>query len=152
VKVLRDCHEDVGFISLGYSGGIVGHIHVSWADPNKVREVVVVGSDRRIAFDDLNLMERVRIYEKGAISVPTADPGNGDVELMLRDGDIISPRVEASEPLRNECSHFLECITKGTRPLTGGYEGREVVRAMQAVERSIERQGARVEIGEEHYA
>jgi predicted dehydrogenase len=152
INVLRESHEDVGFISLGYPNGVVGHIHVSWADPNKVREVVVVGSDRRIAFDDLNPRESVRIFDKGAISVPTADPSNGDVELMLRDGDIISPRIEASEPLRNECNHFLDCIRHGIRPLTSGYEGREVVRVMQAVERSIELQGARVEIGEERYA
>ena len=67
-KVLRNCREDVGFITLGYPGtreDIVGHIHVSWADPHKAREVVVVGSDRRIVFNDLNGSEQVRVFEKG---------------------------------------------------------------------------------------
>ena len=67
-KVLRNCREDVGFISLGYPGDrtdIVGHIHVSWADPHKARELVVVGSDRRVVFNDLNGVEQVRVFEKG---------------------------------------------------------------------------------------
>jgi predicted dehydrogenase len=135
VKVLQNGREDVGFMSLGYPNGIVGHIHVSWADPNKVREVVVVGSDKRIAFNDLNLVERV----------PEAQ-SYGEYQFLLRDGDILSPRIEVSEPLRNQCSHFLECITNGVRPLTSGHEGREVVRVMEAVERSIQRNGAPVEI------
>ena len=53
-RVLRNVREDVGFISLGFPGGIIGHIHVSWADPKKVREVVVVGSDKRLVFDDVD--------------------------------------------------------------------------------------------------
>ena len=68
LKVLRNCREDVGFISLGYPGDrtdIVGHIHVSWADPHKARELVVVGSDRRVVFNDLNGVEQVRVFEKG---------------------------------------------------------------------------------------
>jgi predicted dehydrogenase len=152
IKILRECHEDVGFISLGYPNGVVGHIHVSWADPNKVREIVVVGSDKRIAFDDLNPRESVRIFDKGAVSVPAAARGDGAFDFMLRDGDIISPQIDFSEPLRNECSHFLECITQGIHPLTGGNEGREVVQVMQAIEHSIERQGARIEMGEKRYA
>src|SRR3984893_16415233 len=46
-RVLHNCREDVGFITLGYGGNVLGHIHVSWADPNKSREIVVVCSDKR---------------------------------------------------------------------------------------------------------
>src|SRR5262249_9086761 len=63
-RVLRTDRDDIAFATLGYDDGVVGNIHVSWADPNKVREVVVVGSRRRVVFDDLNDVERVRIFER----------------------------------------------------------------------------------------
>jgi predicted dehydrogenase len=145
-KVLRNHREDVGFISLGYQSNIVGHIHVSWADAYKVREVVVVGSDKRVVFNDLNPFERVRAYEKGVTLMEPEASSYGEYQFLMREGDIISPRVEVSEPLKNQCSHFLECVTHGTRPLTGGWEGQEVVRVMEAIDRSIERNGAPVDV------
>jgi predicted dehydrogenase len=145
-RVLRNGREDVGFVSLGYPGDVVGHIHVSWADPNKVREVVVVGSDKRIAFDDLNPMEPVRIYERSVAPVAEVATSYGEYQFRLRDGDIVSPRIEVSEPLKNQCSHFLECVAQRRRPLTGGPEGRDVVRVMESIDRSLKRRGAPVEL------
>lgn len=144
-KVLRNGHEDVGFVSLGYPNDIVAHIHVSWADPNKVREVVVVGSDRRIVFNDLNTLEPVRVFEKGV--TPVSEASNyGEYHFLMRDGDIISPRIEVSEPLKNQCSHFVECVIRGDCPFTDAWAGQEVVRVMEAIDLSIARKGAPIEI------
>ncbi|HEX6386483.1 MAG TPA: Gfo/Idh/MocA family oxidoreductase, partial [Anaerolineae bacterium] len=145
-KVLRNGQEDVGFITLGYRNGIVGNIHVSWADPNKVRELVVVGSNKRIVFDDTKILERVRIYEKGVAPVEPEAPTYGEFHFEMHDGDIISPRIEVSEPLKNQCLHFLTCVNQGARPLTDGQAGLEVVQVMAAVDRSIEQNGAPVAI------
>lgn len=147
-KVLRNGREDVGFVSLGYAGGIVGHIHVSWSDPHKVREVVVVGSDRRIVFDDLNPLEQVRIFERGVAASERGASNVNEDQVLMRDGDIVSPRVDASEPLKNQCLHFLDCVGGGGSPLTGGREGRDVVRVMKAIDRSLARQGAPVRMTE----
>lgn len=145
-KVLRNCREDVGFISLGYEDGVVGHIHVSWANPNKVREVVVVGSNRRIVFDDLNSLKQVQIFEKGIVPAAAEAPSYGEYHFLIRDGDIISPRIEVSEPLKNQCAHFIECVTQNLQPLTCGRTGLEVVRVMESIDRSIELRGAPVEL------
>jgi predicted dehydrogenase len=146
-KVLGNAQEDVGFISLGYPNSIVGHIHVSWAEPNKVREVVVVGSDKRIVFNDLDALERVRVFNKGVKSVRNEEPTSfGEYHLLLRDGDINSPSVAVTEPLKQQCGHFLHCIRRGEAPLTDGRRGREVVQVMEAIERSIELSGAPVPI------
>jgi predicted dehydrogenase len=142
LHVLDNAREDVGFISLGYPGNTAAHIHVSWVDPNKVREVVVVGSEKRIVFNDLNPMERVRIFEKSVTAVREEPADYDGSHLIIRDGDIISPRVDASEPLTNQCSHFLECVGDGTKPLSSGWEGREVVRVMEAIDRSVRCNGA----------
>ena len=145
-KVLRNSRDDVGFISLGYPGKILAHVHVSWADPDKAREVVVVKSDRRIVFNDLNGLEQVRVFEKG-VSLMEQEPLNyGEFRFQIRDGDIISPRIEVVEPLKHQCRHFLECVRTGKRPVSGGVEGWEVVRVLEAVNRSIECKGLQVEV------
>lgn len=147
VKALGNCREDVGFVSLGYRHGVVGHIHVSWADPNKVRKVVVVGSQKRIVFDDLNVLERVKIYEKGVIPTAPETPSFGEFQFTIRDGDIFSPRVEVSEPLKTQCTHFLECVTRKIAPFTSGHAGMEVVQVMEAIDHSLQRNGAPVPVG-----
>ena len=134
-------------VGCGYSSGVVGHIHVSWAEPNKVREVVVVGNNMRIVFDDINPVERVRVYEKGVTpSNGEAVDGFGESYLDIRDGDIISPKVPVSEPLKNQCNHFLECITRHQEPLTNGTEGLAVVQVLNAIDRSLQQNGAPIQI------
>jgi predicted dehydrogenase len=148
-KVLRNCREDVGFITLGYQtdqADIVGHIHVSWADPHKSRELVVVGSDRRVVFNDLNGIEQVRVFEKGVKATPAEALTYGEYRLQICDGDIVSPRLDVSEPLKNQCRHFLECVTAHVPPMTGGRDGARVVTVLEAVDRSLRLQGAPVEV------
>lgn len=144
-RFLHDDKEDVGFITLTYPGGCIGSIHVSWIDSNKMREIVAVGSRKRIVFDDLNNLEKIRVYEKGA-SVERAYEGFGEFQLLLRDGDIVSPRLEFHEPLRVQCQHFLDCVMNGVKPLTDGREGSNVVRVMNAIEGSMRCDGAPVQI------
>ncbi len=146
IRALGNHREDVGFISLGYPNKIVGNIHVSWADPNKVRELVVVGSEKRIAFDDTNVLEQIRVFEKG-VTPQQAEPSSyGEYHFLMRDGDIVSPKVEVSEPLKNQCNHFLECVAQGTKPRTDGYAGLSVVRVMTAIDESVRKNGAPVAV------
>jgi predicted dehydrogenase len=145
-KVLGNCRDDVGFISLGYPNNVLAHVHVSWADPDKAREVVVVKSDRRIVFNDLNGVEQVRVFEKGVSPVEEEPLNYGEFRFQIRDGDIVSPRVEPAEPLKNQCRHFLECVRTGKHPLSNGADGRDVVRVLEAMNRSIELKGLQVPV------
>lgn len=148
-RVLRNGREDVGFVSLGYPSEVVAHIHVSWADAYKVREVVVVGSEKRIVFNDVNPLELVRVFHKGVDLVESNAPTFGENQLLMRDGDIVTPRIEASEPLKNQCSHFIECIRTGTQPMTDSRSGRDVVRVMKAIDASVQQKGAPVPVSAE---
>jgi predicted dehydrogenase len=148
-RVLRNEREDVGFVSIGYPGGVVAHVHVSWADPNKTRELVVVGSEKQVVFDDLNTRERVRVFSKGVRVVAPVNPSYGEFMFQLRDGDIVSPLIEASEPLQNECAHFIRCLQTGDKPLTDGIQGLRAVRVMEAIDRSIARGGVPASLSEE---
>ncbi len=144
--VLNHRLEDVVFITLGYAGGVMANIHVSWVCPNKVREVVAVGSGRRVVFDDAHPTERVRIYEKGISSLKEEAESFGQFRLLVRDGDIISPRVEPTEPLKVEVEHFLSCAASGKTPLTDGFIGTQNVRVLEAIDRSLALNGIRVPV------
>lgn len=144
-QVLHSSCEDIGFISLGYPNNVLAHIHVSWAEPNKVREVVVVGGDKRIVFNDLNPQEQVRVFEKGV--KPVGEPTTyGEYQFFVRDGDIISPKVAPSEPLKSQCVHFVECVTEGKHPLSDGQNGLDVVRVMEAIDQSVAQHGTSVNL------
>jgi predicted dehydrogenase len=149
-KPLGKKQEDVVFATLTYPGGVIANIHVSWLDPNKVREVVAVGGRRRIVFDDLNNSERVRIYEKGVTHGETHGQPQarsfGEFRLLVRDGDIISPRVEPSEPLRNLATAFIDCVTHDKTPESDGRAGVAVVKTLQAIDRSLAENGASIDV------
>jgi len=142
-RFLHPSKDDVGFITLTYPGGVIGNIQASWVDSNKVREVVVVGGRKRIVFDDLNNLEKIKVFETGVAITGDVD-SFGEFQLLLRDGDILSPKVEASEPLKNQCAHFLNCVITGEEPLTGGQAGLDVVRVMVAIDHSLQGAGAPV--------
>ena len=128
---------------------MLAHIHVSWSDPSKVRELVVVGSQERVVFNDLDPIEQVRIYEKGVEAVADSsdkDLGFGELRLLVRDGDIRSPRLAPEEPLKRECTHFFECIKSGTEPLSGARDGLDVICVMEAIDASLDLRGAPVQV------
>ena len=145
-SVLRGDKEDVGYIHLRYPNDVVGTIHVSWVEPHKVREVVVVGSQQRVVFDDVSPQEKIRIWEKGVSPSETEVDSYGEYQLLIRDGDIISPRVQPSEPLKNQCRHFLECARDGKSPRTDAGDGLAVVRVMCAVDLSLRQGGAHISL------
>jgi predicted dehydrogenase len=143
-KVLHSSHEDVGFIVLGYPNGLLGQIHASWVDPHKVRELVVVGSNQRIAFNDMDPVQKVNVFEKGIGFIPHEPASFGEYELSIRDGDIISPHIKINEPLKSQLKHFIDSILNNTRPLSDGLFGAEIVQVMHAVDQSVAQNGSPV--------
>jgi len=134
--------EDVVFVTLQFPDGKMAHVHLSWLDPRKERRMTIVGSRRMVEFDDAHPTEKLRVYDKGYDRPPEfADFGQ---YLTVRQGDVHIPRVDMAEPLALECRHFLSCIVDGTAPLAGAREGLEVVRVLQAAQRSLQAGGASV--------
>jgi predicted dehydrogenase len=142
---LREGRCDAAFITLSYPDGVIGSIIASWIDTNKVRQIALIGSKARLLFDDLNNLEKLRVYEKG-VSVERPISGFGEFQYLLRDGDIISPKIELEEPLKVQCRHFLECIGSRKRPITDGVDGLRVVRVMAAVDESLKKDGMPVKV------
>jgi predicted dehydrogenase len=135
--------EDVAYLNLDFSDGLLASCHVNWLSPVKLRHFIIGGSRRSIVYDDLEPVERVKVYDRG-ISV------NGDLEARrgvlvgYRTGDVWSPHIPQVEPLAQLVSHFAECIREGKRPLTDGEAGLRIVRILEAAQRSIKAQGGRI--------
>ena len=129
--------EDVAYINLAFPNRVRAAVHVSWLDPNKVRRLTVVGSRKMAVYDDVEALEKIRIYDKG-VEPPAATASFGDFQLSYRYGDIMIPHIAVTEPLRLECEHFLECIRSGMQPLSDGRQGVTVVRVLEAAQASLE--------------
>ena len=125
---LRPDIEDVIFMTLTYPGGRIAHIHVSWLDPHKVRRLTIVGSAKMAVFDDMEPVEKIRIYDKGAQATEYDSYG---VAVKVRTGDTLIPAVPNGEPLREQALHFLDCVRRRQRPRVDGRDGLEVVRVLQ---------------------
>jgi predicted dehydrogenase len=131
--------EDAVFATLGYNDVLV-HLHASWLNPRKTRDITVVGERRMLTFDDMNLSEPIRIYDKGVtdeVTTPSFVDSFASFRASIRDGDITIPKVAMGEPLRTECEHFLDCVEFHKDPMTGGLDGLAVVDTLEAIERSV---------------
>ena len=130
---VRDGVQDVVFCYLRFPSGIVAHLHLSWLDPHKERRLTVVGARRMATFDDMQIEGKLTIYDKGF-----DEDSRSWGEYIARSGDVFSPRLPNSEPLRIECEHFLECIRTGATPRSDGLSGLRVVRVLETLQRSLE--------------
>jgi predicted dehydrogenase len=142
---IRPGIEDVAFLLLKYPQSTLANIHVSWLNPNKIRSTTVVGSKKMLVYDDVSSLEKIRIYDKGVTVTPHYDTF-GEFQLSYRYGDISIPRLDDAEPLKTECQHFVDCITNGSAPRSGGKHGFAVLLALDAADRSIREHGAEVTI------
>jgi predicted dehydrogenase len=128
--------HDVAYVNLIFPNNIPAIIHVSWLDPCKVRRVTVVGSKKMLVFNDVEVQEKIKIYDKG-VTKPDYTNGFNQFQCSYRYGDIIIPNVRVTEPLRQECEHFVNCVINHTEPLSGGREGLQVVKILEAAELSM---------------
>jgi predicted dehydrogenase len=138
---LNDEVEDVIFLTLHFPGNVLCHIHVSWLDPSKVRELTVVGSRKMVVYDDVSTEGKVRIYDKGVYR--KGDPIYGEFQYKLHSGDILIPRIDMQEPLTLECAHFVDCIRRGQTPDTDGANGLRVVAVLEAAQKSLANGGTK---------
>ena len=145
--VARSCvlphTPDVAFINLEFGSGTVAHVELSWLAPSKLRRTTIVGSERMVVYDDTS-NEPVRIFDSGA-SLPEPE-SFGEYRLTYRTGDIVSPAIEAAEPLALEVADFCEAVRHGGEPRSSAQVGLDVIRTIEAVDGSLARGGSPVDV------
>ncbi|OGR82632.1 MAG: hypothetical protein A2901_07600 [Elusimicrobia bacterium RIFCSPLOWO2_01_FULL_54_10] len=142
---LTNSREDVAFLHLEFKDGTMAHVHVSWLEPRKVRQLTVIGDKKMIVFDDVNMSEPVRIFDKGVTRTKEYRTF-GEFQMILRDGDIVIPKIRLSEPLKDQCSAFLSAVQSGKTPVSDGRFGLKVVRVLEAARKSLQTGGKAVRL------
>jgi predicted dehydrogenase len=132
--------HDIAYLHLIFPGRVLANVHLSWLDPCKVRRLTIVGSRKMVVFDDIEPMEKIKIYDKGVEFPPYTNTFN-EFQLSYRYGDVVIPHIKFTEPLRVECSHFIESIQNQTEPRSSGVAGLKVVRVVEAANRSLKNGG-----------
>jgi predicted dehydrogenase len=135
--------EDVTNITLNFANGGFAMIHSSWIDPRKVRELTLVGSKKMLVYDDIEPLEKIRIYDK-CVELPPHYDTFAEFHYSYHYGDIYAPYIKQIEPLRVECQQFVSSIQDGGKSDSGGIEGLKVVRILEAATESLKKQGALV--------
>lgn len=130
---MRPGVDDVVFAFMRFHSGLAAHLHLSWLDPHKERRFTVVGSNRMATFDDMAPEGKLTIYDKGF-----DESAESYGEYITRSGDLWSPKISNSEPLRLECEHFLRCIRDGVTPLSDGSSGMRVVRVLEGLQHDLD--------------
>lgn len=154
VTAVGMCHggsptENIAYLTVRYGGSFLGHVHVNWLAPAKIRRTIVGGSRKMLVYDDMEPSEKVRVYDKGVSFLnDAADPESQYKPLVeYRSGDMWVPQIATTEALAVEAENVIQAIN-GKEPLmVSGLDGTRVVRILEAAERSIRSGGAPIAIG-----
>jgi len=149
LSVFQPGVPETAFLTLTFAGGVTANVQISWLAPRKLRQTVVVGSQRMVQYDDTSSDESIRIYDRGLdFSHDEAPPTFGEYQLTYRTGDMVAPRIDAAEPLSLELADFARAIRTGEEPRSHGRLGLEIVRVLRAAALSMERDGEPVDLPE----
>lgn len=141
-SVFVDGIPETAFLTLTFASGVTANIQISWLAPRKLRQTVVVGSQRMVQYEDTSADEAVRVYDRGLDFDEAEAPATfGEYRLTYRTGDMVAPRIDAAEPLALELADFARAIRSGTQPRSNGALGLEIVRVLSAASQSMERGG-----------
>jgi predicted dehydrogenase len=144
--------ENLGYVTFHFDAPVMGHVHVNWLAPVKVRRTSIAGSRKMVVYDDLEPSEKIKIYDKGITvngAAEAAVPANGNryaIMVGYRTGDVWAPQLDGAEALGVEAKHLIDCITNQKTPIADGEAGLRVVRLLDAATRSMRTGGRIVEL------
>jgi predicted dehydrogenase len=147
LKCLGNKLEDLAFATLDYPQGRLVNVHVSWADPRKVRQITIVGEKKMLVWDDLDPLGAVRVYDKYVERTTKYYESYGEFQLLSREGSITIPKINLAEPLKAQGQYFVNCVEKNESPVIADVtKAASVVRTLAAIQRSMDNNGELVKI------
>lgn len=130
---------EVVYLNIVYDNGVMANLRLSWLDPVKQRTITVVGSQKMLVYDDI-AANKVILYDKG-VEVPSYSVTEAEFRASYRHGGEIPIPIEWKEPLKIECSHFIDCIRSGELPRSDGEDGLRVLKVLETAQRSLNNGG-----------
>lgn len=126
--------QEMAHLTVTFDSGAVGHVHTSWISPVKIRKVLVGGSKKMVLYNDMEPHEKVKVYDKG---VDVQSDEITPFKPAYRSGDIYIPRLDQIEALRLVAQDFLDQINGAQSSVISAEKGREVVRILEACDKSM---------------
>ncbi len=136
--------EDVAYITAHFQNNIIAHFNVNWLSPVKVRSTLLGCQKKMLVWNDVNVDEKIKIYDKG-VKVRNKE-GIYNLLVSYRSGDIWTPKVEQQEALSLETQYFVDCIINDKIPINDGHAGLQVVKMLNACDESLKNQGKMVNL------
>ena len=135
---IRENISEIATINIDFSKGISAFLSVGWLEPRKTREMTIIGSKKMLVYDLMNSDEPVKIYDKGVIL--------NENKIDYTSGEIYSPQIKNIEPLKTMCKHFIDCIRNNKKPRSDGQSGLNVIKVLEAAEKSLRNRGQEIQI------
>lgn len=129
--------EDVCYVYAQYPKKISVHLHVSWLSPLKVRKMIIVGTKKMITYDDIEVSEKIRIYEKGVDFEKMTVKDSQEIKINYRSGDILTPNLKITEALGVLAKEFVAAMNSRTVTVSDGKFGAEVVKLLESSTESM---------------
>ncbi|MEO0161831.1 MAG: Gfo/Idh/MocA family oxidoreductase [candidate division WOR-3 bacterium] len=136
--------EDIAYLTIFFEDNCIAHFHVNWLAPVKVRRILIGGSQKMIVYDDMETIEKIKVYDKG-VEIKTKE-GIYKTLIEYRTGDMYAPKFDTTEPLALLIKEFVETMKNGTEPLSNGAVGLEIVKILNAAQKSLKNNGCIVEL------
>jgi len=144
---LGTSQEDIALATLEYPQNILAHVHVSWLDPKKVRQMTIVGDKKMVVWDDLESLGPIKLYDKHVEKTSTFYATYGEFQLLSKEGSITMPKISFGEPLKAQGQFFIDCISQNKQPeISDAQKADDVVKTLCAIQDSMDKGGASVEI------
>lgn len=137
--------ENMAYLTCFFDEPLIAHFHVNWLAPVKVRQTLICGSEKMVVFDDVEMSEKIKVYDKGIILAEQGDEVY-QRHVGYRTGDMWAPRLDNIEALTTEADHFVKCVRTGATPDSDGEAGLRVIRVLEAASESLRNHGAPVEL------
>jgi predicted dehydrogenase len=141
--------ENIAYLNLFYPNNLIAHLHVNWLAPVKLRRTLIGGSRKMIVYDDLEVSEKVKVYDRGITLSGNPQKNGEDIYQMrvgYRTGDMWAPQLDMTEALSDELREFVDCAEQGKTPVADGHAGLRVVRVLEAASRSLAQRGRPIEL------
>jgi predicted dehydrogenase len=141
--------EDVAYIVLHFqNSNFIAHFHLNWLSPVKIRSTLISGDRKMLVWDDLSSDEKIKIYDRGVTFNGQNINKNGIHKLLVsyRSGDMYAPKVDTTEALKREVEYFVRCLERNEEPFNDGRAGLQVVRLLEASDKSIRSGGRKVRL------
>jgi predicted dehydrogenase len=138
--------ENLAYVTVGFDDGLLAHVHVNWVAPVKTRRTIIAGSKKMIVWDDTSPVEPVKVYES-SVDVQHMDKETTyALNVQYRSGDVHSPKLDGREALATMAQTFAAACLDGAPSPSDAAVGVRIVRMLEAAQKSLEHQGARISL------